>query len=96
MCHIAITPLIYDFEVTMKDIDLSQLLPLRFQRYYQLKNTPEFFKEELLVHIYTTRNVSQLSVIGNIDPSNIYPDDLSWQPESDRFFFLWRRSKAFR
>lgn len=87
MCHIAITPLIYDFEVTMKDIDLSQLLPLRFQRYYQLKNTPEFFKEELLVHIYTTRNVSQLSVIGNIDPSNIYPDDLSWQPESDRFFF---------
>jgi len=37
MCHIAITPFIYDFEVTMKDLDLSQLLPLRFQRCYQLK-----------------------------------------------------------
>lgn len=86
MCHIAITPLIYDFEVTMKDIDISRLLPLRFQRNYQLKNTPGFFKEELLVHIYTTRNVSQLPVIGNIDPSDIYHDKLSWQPESDRFY----------
>ena len=60
MCHIAITPLIYEFEVTMKDIDLSQLLPLQFQRCYQLNNTPEFFKEELLIHIFTTRNVAQL------------------------------------
>lgn len=88
MCHIAITPLIYDFEVTMKDMDLSQLLPLRFHRCYQLKNTPEFFKEELLVHIYTTRNVAKLPIIGNIDPSSIYQDDLSWLPKSDRFFFV--------
>ena len=87
MCHIAITPLLYDFEVTMKDIDLSQLLPLRFQRCYQLNNTPEFFKEELLIHIFTTRNVVQLPVIGNIDPYNIYRDDLSWKPKRDRFFF---------
>lgn len=93
MCHIAITPLIYDFEVTMKDMDLSQLLPLRFQRCYQLKNTPEFFKEELLVHIYTTRNVAKLPIIGNIDPSSIYHDDLSWQPKSDRFFFCGDASK---
>lgn len=71
----------------MKDLDLSQLLPLRFQRCYQLKNTPEFFKEELLVHIYTTRNVAQLPIIGNTDPSSIYHDDLSWHPKSDRFYF---------
>lgn len=58
--------IIYDFEVTMKDLDLSQLLPLRFQRCYQLKNTPEFFKEELLVHIYTTRNVAQLPIISGV------------------------------
>ncbi|MDE6090151.1 MAG: hypothetical protein K2G41_05565 [Duncaniella sp.] len=87
MCHIAITPLIYDFEVTIEDIDIPQLHPLRFQRCYCLKNTPEFFKEELLVHIYTTRNVAQFPVIGNIDPSNIYKGDLSWEPKSDRFFF---------
>lgn len=87
MCHIAITPLIYDFEVTIKDIDIDQLHPLRFQRCYCLKNMPEFFKEELLVHIYTTRNIARLPVIGNIDPSDIYQDDLSWEPKSDRFYF---------
>lgn len=87
MCHIAITPLIYDFEVTINDIDLAQLYPLRFLRCYSLDNIPEFFKEELLVHIHTTRNVAELPVIGNIDPSNIYQNELSWQPKSDRFFF---------
>ena len=87
MCHIAITHLIYDYEVTIEDIDIPQLHPLRFQRCYCLKNTPEFFKEELLVHIYTTRNVAELPVIGNINPSNIYRGDLSWEPQSDRFFF---------
>lgn len=87
MCHIAITPLIYDYEVTINDIDLVQLYPLRFLRCYSLDNIPEFFKEELLVHIYTTRNVAELPVIGNIDPSNIYQNELSWQPKSDRFFF---------
>lgn len=85
MCHIAITPLIYDYEVTINDIDLVQLYPLRFLRCYSLDNIPEFFKEELLVHIYTTRNVAELPVIGNIDPSNIYQNELSWQPKSDRF-----------
>nr|WP_304638107.1 hypothetical protein [uncultured Muribaculum sp.] len=87
MCHIAITPLIYDFEVTMKDVDLSQIYPMKYTRCYQLKNIPDFFKEELLVHIYTTRNVAQLPIIGNMDPSNIYKEDLSWLPEPDRFYF---------
>ncbi len=87
MCHIAITPLIYDFEVTMKDVDLSQIYPMKYTRCYQLKNIPDFFKEELLVHIYTTRNVAQLPIIGNMDPSNIYKEDLSWLPKPDRFYF---------
>lgn len=85
MCHIAITPLIYDFEITMKDVDLSRIYPMRYTRRYQLKNTPEFSKEELLVHIYTTRNVAHLPIIGNIDPSSIYQEDLSWHPKPDRF-----------
>lgn len=48
MCHIAITPLIYDFEVTMKDVDLSQIYPMKYTRCYQLKNIPDFFKEEFI------------------------------------------------
>jgi len=38
MCHIAVTPLIYDFEVAMEDIDISQLYPMRYMRCYNLKN----------------------------------------------------------
>ncbi len=45
MCHIAITPLIYDFEVTMKDVDLSQIYPMKYTRCYQLKNIPDFSKK---------------------------------------------------
>lgn len=85
MCHIAITPLIYDYEVTMEDVDLSQIYPMRYMTRYNLKNTPIFYREVLLVHIYTTRNVDHLSIIGNIDPSNIFQEDLSWNPRPDRF-----------
>lgn len=82
---IAVTPLIYDFEVAMEDIDISQLYPMRYMRCYNLKNIPKFYQEELLLNIYTTRNVDQLPVIGNIDPSNIYQGDLSWNPEPGKF-----------
>lgn len=85
MCHIAVTPLIYDFEVAMEDIDISQLYSMRYMRCYNLKNIPKFYQEELLLNIYTTRNVDQLPVIGNIDPSNIYQGDLSWNPEPGKF-----------
>lgn len=93
MCHIAITPLLYDFEVTMEDIDISQLRPMKFRRCYSLKNTPEFFKEELLLHIFTVRNVSQLPVIGNIDPSHIYQEELSWKPMPGKFYLCGNTDK---
>jgi len=37
------------------------------------------------VHIFTVRNVAQLPVIGNINPSHIYKEELSWKPMPDKF-----------
>ena len=95
MCHIAITSLLYDFEVTMGDLDVSKFRPLLCNRCYHLKNTPEFYREELMIHIYTTRNVAQLPVIGNIDPSLIYQGKLDWKPGPDRFFWCGDISSYF-
>lgn len=60
---------------------------MKFKRCYNLKNTPEFFKEELLIHIFTVRNVAQLSVIGNINPSHIYQEELSWKSMPGKFYW---------
>lgn len=85
MCHIAITPLIFDFKPTMNDLEVSQLKPLVFMRCFALKDQPERYRDELLVHIYTNRNVLDLPIIGNIDPINVYKGKMSWEPEWDKF-----------
>ena len=85
MCHIAITPLLFRHEVTMEEIDIKQLHPMTFMMCFALKGKPEFYREELLVHIYTTRNVIDLPIIGNIIPTLVYDAELSWEPGGDKF-----------
>lgn len=85
MCHIAITPLIYDYEITMDDINIDKLHPLIFQRCFSLKGKPEFYREELLIHIYTTRNIIDQPIIGNVVPNIVYNGELPWEPGGDKF-----------
>ena len=85
MCHIAITPLLFDFIPTMEDVNISDLKPLVFNRYVALKGKPEFYYEELLVQIRTIRNVPDLPIIGKVNPDSIFQEPLSWKPQDDRF-----------
>ena len=85
MCHIAITPLIFNHMISMEDIQVSQLKPLVFLRYANLHGTSIPFREEIMVHIYSTRNIYQLPVIGKVDPLNVYQGKLSWEPQDNIF-----------
>lgn len=86
MCHIAITPLLFQKEITMNDIDLSLLKPHIFQRYYQMNEKLVVpYRKELLIHIYTTRNKVNLPIIGKVNPKMVYDEPLLWQPQEDRF-----------
>ena len=86
MCHIAVTPLIFQHEVSIEEIDSSNLKPLTFLRNYNLNGNILPYREEIMVHIYTTRNKANLPVIGKIDPSDMYREPLMWSPQGNRFF----------
>ena len=82
MCHIAITPLIFNHRPKIEEIDKAMLKPLLFDRLALHKGMDVFLCTEIMVHIYTTRNTLSLEVIGKIDPSLVYQDDLPWDPDS--------------
>ena len=81
MCHIAITLLLYDHRPLIEEIDETQLKPLKFDRLALYKGEDLFLRTETLVHIYTTRNIQKLEVIGKVDPSLVYQDELPWLPD---------------
>lgn len=78
VCHIAITPLIFDHIVTLEDIDPSTLKPLLYERRFALKGRPEAYRKELLVHIFLTENVCNLPILGKVDPLIVFQGDLLW------------------
>lgn len=90
MCHIAVTPLLFQHEITMEDIDISQLKPMTFIRNYSSidgKIRIEGYRKEFVIHVYTTRNVAGLPVIGKVEPEIVYDEPLLWEPQADRFFW---------
>lgn len=90
MCHIAITPLLFTYEVSLEDIDLNDLKPLTFERRMNYNKGGESIRgirEELMITIYSTRNKAGLKVIGNIDTSSIYNGELVWEPQENKFHF---------
>jgi hypothetical protein len=89
MCHIAITPLLYDHEPTAEEIDTNFLKPVVFDRMYSINGKTGFLRRETLVHIYTTRNVPSLKIIGKINPTLVYQGDLPWKPDSINNKCFW-------
>lgn len=72
MCHIAITPLLFHFEVTIDDIDIATLKPMTFFTYFEREGKERIpWRDKLCIDIYTTRNKSNLPVIGNIGAASI-------------------------
>jgi hypothetical protein len=83
VCHIAITPLIYNFKPCIEDIDFDLLKPLRFKRLYKLKDKEEFVREEICIGVYTRRNKINLEAVGQIDPIKVYNGPLPFDPIVD-------------
>lgn len=79
-CHIAITPLVFQHEVTFDELKLEDLKPLEFEREYKLKGQEEFSKKEICIGVYTRRNKVKLAVIGRIDPVSVYDGPLPFEP----------------
>lgn len=76
MCHIAITPLLFQFEITMDDIDINTLKPMTFLTYFKQGEKKIPWRNKLCIDIYTTRNKSNLPVIGNIGTTSIWDNPL--------------------
>lgn len=81
MCHIAITPLIFEHEVTFDELKIEELNPLEFERGVRLKPGEEYSRRETLIGVYTRKNKTALDVIGRIDPSLVYDGPLPFSPD---------------
>ena len=84
MCHIAVTPLIFQREVEFSELNPADLVPLKFERRYTFekqKRKPEpFSKTETCIGIYLRGNKENLKVIGNINPERVYSGSLPFEP----------------
>ena len=89
MCHIAITSLLFDHRPIFDEIDKTSLQPILFDQMALYKGKTYFAETKIMVHIYTTRNVRSLEVIGKIDPKLVYTDDLPWFPDSKNHKCYW-------
>ena len=86
MCHIAVTPHIFQYEVNMDEIEALDLKPLVFQEFFQRKDGVRIpWRIKPCVDIYTNRNKVNLPVIGNIDPTDIYSEPLLFEAHEDGY-----------
>ena len=83
MCHITITPLIYQHKVGLEEININDLKPLVFDRIFSLKGKEEFSRKEICIGVYTRRYTADFEIIGSIDPSIIYTGPLPFEPWHD-------------
>jgi hypothetical protein len=84
MCHIAITPLIFQKEVAFSELNLDDLIPLEFEREYTFekqKRKPEpFSKTETCIGVYTRNNKANFKIIGNVNSERVYSGPLPFEP----------------
>lgn len=85
LCHIAITPHIFDYEIDIDDIRNLKLEPLIFTQYQIVKGEKRFLRNKLCIDIYTNKNKPKLPVIGKVDPQVVYAEELLWKPQFDKF-----------
>jgi hypothetical protein len=83
MCHIAITPLIFQHKVVFDEINLNDLKPLVFERIFSLKGKEEFSRKEICIGVYTRKFKADFEIIGSIDSSKIYDGPLPFEPLTD-------------
>ena len=82
VCHIAITPIIFQHGYDFSELDISKLKVLEFERHYRLKPNEGFTKKETLIGVYSRKIDIPINIIGNINTSNIYSGPLPFDPYS--------------
>lgn len=82
-CHIAITPIISEQEIDINTLESNLIIPLDFERKYTLTNKDPFYKSEICIGVYTTRNKYNFKIIGKIDPKLVYNGPLPFEPLHD-------------
>ena len=83
MCHIAISPLIFQHKVAINEIYLNDLKPLVFERIFSLKKKEKFSRKDICIGVCTRRFKADSEKIGSIDSSIIYDGPLPFEPLSD-------------
>ena len=86
LCHIAITSLLFDYEVNIDEIDITALKPMSFITYFKRDNGERIpWRNKICIDIYTTRNKANLPIIGNVDTTSIWDGELSFIVSQDGF-----------
>jgi len=87
MCHIAITPLLFQKEAFFSELDADGLVPLVFDRNYTFslekrksRKTEPFTVKEMCIGVYTRRNKVPFKIIGKTDPEAVYAGPLPFEP----------------
>ncbi len=80
MCHIALTPLVFQHEVDISELRLEDLTVLEIEHYNfnPLGNNPESNK---VIGVYSRIVNEATSVIGSIDPKPLYDGPLPFSPD---------------
>lgn len=94
LCHIAITPHIFDYEIDIEDIRNLKLKPLIFTQYQIVNGEKLFLRNKLRIDIYTNKNKQKLPIIGKANPKVIYAEELLWEPQFDKFFLSGEPSSS--
>lgn len=81
MCHIAITPLVFQHAVNFEDIDINKLCVAEFVRRIRLKPGEESTRMETLIGVYSRKIKTPIDIIGNIDPDFMYDGPLPFSPD---------------
>jgi len=86
MCHIAVTPLIFQREVKLSELNLDDLTPLEFEQNYTFalekgkRKREPFSRIETCIGVYPRNNKVNLEIIGNINPEIVYNGPLPFEP----------------
>ncbi|MCB6435846.1 hypothetical protein [Thomasclavelia ramosa] len=86
LCHIAITSLLFDYEISIDEINITDLKPMYFVTYFKRNDGEKIpWRNKVCIDIYTTRNKANLPIIGNIDISSVWDGELSFIVSQDGF-----------
>lgn len=80
MCHIAVTPLVFQKEVSFTEINIEKLIPLEIEgwNFNPMSSNKDLNK---VIGVYSRVLTSPVNIIGSIDPAVVYAGPLPWSPD---------------